>query len=407
MALMAPVVLGAAGLSMDYTFMIMKQTQLQDAADAAALAAAQELTVSIQGTSHIESIVKSYVASVFGETPNLAIVGKVEGNNDVVSVNLSLKWSPFFAQYLGSNITPLVVNAKAGLAGIGKTCVLGLMPHTLAGVHLDNESRLNAADCGVYSNSTSIGSLRADGQAKAIASTFCATGGYMEFGVANLSPKPVTDCPVMPDPLIARTKPTVGACTYNSYEVKSNATLSPGTYCGGLKISNNASVVMKPGIYVIKDGPLLVENEATLKAEGVGFFLTGPDSLFKFTSGTHISLKAPVDGVMAGLLFYEDQDVPYSFKFNPFFLRRLPADVRLHNIASNDAKQLLGTIYLPRSILLVDAEAQVASESAYTAIVVGRLWLKKGPTLVLNANYSVTDVPVPAGLAGQQSRLIQ
>ena len=66
---------------------------------------------------------------------------------------------------------------------------------------------------------------------------------------------------------------------------------------------------------------------------------------------------------------------------------------------------LLGTIYLPRSILLVNSNAPVADKSAYTAIVAGRLWLQEGPTLTLNANYGATDVPVPGSLLGTKVRL--
>ncbi len=81
--------------------------------------------------------------------------------------------------------------------------------------------------------------------------------------------------------------------------------------------------------------------------------------------------------------------------------------MRLHKISSNNARNLLGTIYLSRSILLVDADAPVADASAYTAIITGRLWLQAGPTLTLNANYSKTTVPVPGGLMGTEPMLVK
>jgi len=408
MALMLPLILGAGGLTMDYAFMRLKVSQLQDAADVAAIAATQELSIALRSTNYIDSVVKSYVAGAFSDTENLTVASTVQGTSkDIVAVNLSLKWTPFFAQFFNSDVTPIVVSAKAQLAGVDKICVLGLLPSRLAAIHLDNNSRLTAPSCGVYSNSTSVGSLRADGLSKGIASTFCATGGYLKFGSASMTPRPQTDCPVIPDPLAGRTKPDIGACTHSRYEVNYSSTLQPGTYCGGLTISGNAQVNLEPGIYIIKDGPLIVKDTAGIKGVGVGFFLTGAGSVFDFQSGSKIDLKAPVTGNLAGLLFYEDQNVPYSFRFNPFALNRLPSNVRLHKVSSNDARQLLGTIYLSRSILLVDANEAVAADSAYTAIVVGRLWLQQGPNLVLNADYSVTDVPVPIGLSGGRSRLIE
>lgn len=408
-ALMSPALLGASGLAMDYAFMQMKYSHLQELADAAALSATNELSVSLQGSSYINSVVKNYVTSAVADTENIEITSAVEGNSDTVAVTLSLTWKPFFAQYFSSKVTPLVVSAKATLAARDKICVLGLMPDTLAGVHLDNKSKLTATNCGVYSNSTSVGSIRTDSKARGVASTFCASGGYQKLGNVSLTPKPQTDCPVVPDPLAARPKPTVGGCDYNKLVVKSRKTLKPGVYCGGLKIEGRGKAKLKPGVYIIKDGPLLVKGKGELKGKSVGFFLTGDDSIFKFDEDTKIDLKAPIDGIMAGLLFFEDQNVTYSFVFNQNKSSKapLPPDVRQHQISSNNAKQLLGTIYLSRSILLVDADASVAQDSAYTAIVVGRLWLQQGPNLVLNANYSVTDVPVPAGLAGGFSRLIE
>ena len=107
--------------------------------------------------------------------------------------------------------------------------------------------------------------------------------------------------------------------------------------------------------------------------------------MFHFHPDTSIDLTAPLGGEMAGLLFMEDRGM---------------TGLRIHLINSNDARQLIGTIYLPSSVLQVDANSPVADQSAYTAIVAMRLWLREGPTLVLNSDYSATDVPVPAAISG-------
>lgn len=61
---------------------------------------------------------------------------------------------------------------------------------------------------------------------------------------------------------------------------------------------------------------------------------------------------------------------------------------------------LIGTIYIPKGELRVDATSPIADESAYTAIVADKMRLYGGPHLVLNTNYDQTDVPVPAGIRG-------
>ena len=64
------------------------------------------------------------------------------------------------------------------------------------------------------------------------------------------------------------------------------------------------------------------------------------------------------------------------------------------------ARNLLGTIYLPVSVLNIDSSALVADQSAYTAIVTKSLQLQSGPDLVLNTNSDLTGVPVPEGIKG-------
>lgn len=70
-------------------------------------------------------------------------------------------------------------------------------------------------------------------------------------------------------------------------------------------------------------------------------------------------------------------------------------------------RNLLGANYLAKSIMMIDAQAPVADRSAYTAIVVGRMWLGDGPTLVVKSDYAATDLPVPAGLGGTQTTLVE
>lgn len=282
-------------------------------------------------------------------------------------------------------------------------------PQTIAkaSIHIDNKSRISAEDCAVYSNSHSQAGLRADSNAQMHAGSICSAGGVITYGNSDFSPDPILDCPKISDPLADRSKPSFGSCNHNGLVVDSNSTLKPGVYCGGLTLSGSAKVSLEPGIYVIKDGPLIVTDTASLVAKKVGFFLTGKGSIFEFHADTTIDLEAMETGSMAGLLFHEDRSVPHSFEFNPFAQSlSFDEDVRLHKITSNDARNLLGTLYLSRSILLIDSNSAVADVSSYTAIVTGRLWLREGPTLTLNANFTDTTVPVPDGILGKSPILV-
>lgn len=420
LAILAPIVLGTIGLTLDYVLFFDQKHKLQEAADAAALASVRELSLAGAAkakSNQVQEIATSYALSAYFDDPNdpanakiLTVAAVPDLDTAEVNVDLTYRWAPMFAHFFDRKVTPIVVSAKAKLAGDTLTCVVGLMPpqtQAKSSIHMDNSSVLRADNCAVYSNSTSKYGLRADRRASMTAQSICTAGGVITFGRADFSPEPITDCPKIEDPLLSRPKPSYNGCSHADLIVSTSRELKPGVYCGGLKINQGAEVTFQPGLYVIKDGPLLVKGSSSIYGKGVSFFLTGDNSVFDFGRNTTIDISAMETGSMAGLLFYEDRSVPHSFEFDPFDLANLPAAVRLHKISSNNARNLLGTIYLSKSILLVNANAPVADASAYTAIITGRLWLTRGPTLTLNADYTDTKVPVPNGIMGTEPILVQ
>lgn len=414
-AIIAPMILGTVGIAADYVLFFDQKSKLQEAADAAALASVKEMSlagVSKTKTDQLQEIATAYAKSAFFGGPDaakmeggLSVVAEPDTETAEVAVTLKFEWAPMFAHFIDGRVTPIEVKSSAKLAGDTLTCVVGLMPpqtFAKASIHMDNKSVLKADRCSVYSNSTSSAGLRADGNAQMNAQSICSAGGVIKFGTADFSPDPITDCPKIDDPLEDRMPPSYFGCSATNLAITEDTVLDAGVYCGGLTVSNNATVTLNPGVYVIKDGPLIVSDASSFTGTGVSFFLTGPDSIFDFQADTTIDLSATESGSMAGLLFFEDRNVPYSFSFNPFTMKSSSDDFRMHRISSNDARNLLGTIYLPRSVLLVDANAPVADASAYTAIVTGRLWLREGPTLTLNADLTKTTVPVPDGIMGTE-----
>jgi hypothetical protein len=157
---------------------------------------------------------------------------------------------------------------------------------------------------------------------------------------------------------------------------------------------------MAPGVYVIKDGPLLVGGNSTLTGENVGIYLKGLASNLKFDAETTISLTAPKNGPMTGLLIYDDPtgatallNTVVAGKYT-----KLLSSPREHLILSDNARMLLGTIYMPKGRLIIDATKPVADKSAYTVLVVQQLDLYSGPNLVLNSDYGASEIPVPPGV---------
>ncbi|MBL8588603.1 MAG: pilus assembly protein [Methylobacteriaceae bacterium] len=456
-ALVAPALLIAAGMAVDYAQMTDLRRKMQEAADAAALAAARELRLANTDPQRARELAQKYVDAhlaargLTGYTVNASVVasapstqppaggggagggggggggtgggGYVDmsmktsstesalstpgvaapapapapapvagGTYNGVAVHVAFPVQGAFSQLLNRGQTTLNARAEARLTGGMPLCMIGL-DGTNKAVSLDKTSRLEAPGCSIYSDSTDPAGLSVVDSASLRSGFTCSAGG-MGGGAANYSPLPQLDCPPMPDPLAARPPPSYSACDYQNLTITGLGfrTLLPGVYCGGLKISGGQYIQFAPGEYVIKDGPLDVSGVTILRGTNIGFYLVGEASVIKFTDAATIEFTAPKTGPMAGILFFEDRAASIG---------------RKHEVASDFVRVLLGTLYFPRGHLRITSRYKVGDMSAYTIIVARRLELSGAPALYLNAAYSSTDVPVPAGLGpnGGSTRL--
>ena len=69
-----------------------------------------------------------------------------------------------------------------------------------------------------------------------------------------------------------------------------------------------------------------------------------------------------------------------------------------HYIRSDNARRLVGTIYLPSGKLTIDGRDTIADRSEYTVIIADTFELQDGPNLVLRTDYHLSDIPVPKGV---------
>ena len=391
LAIGATALMMVAGGTIDVGMMVKKQSTLQGLADSAALASAKQLAISNVTQSQVASVATAFVRQN-AETADSVQV-KVETDlKSKVAVQVTEVWQPVFAHLFNDQVTPIVADSTARVYGTGSVCVLGLDETSTQTIRLNQSAKLTANSCNVVSNSEHSESLVVGGNATMSATNIYTAGGYVG-ATSAFSPTPVEDARKMDDPLADRPAPSFAGCDHVDYAVSAGTTtLSPGVYCGGLTVSGNAEVTFNSGTYIVKDGPLAVVGKAKIFGKNVGFYLTGTDAAIQFAVMSSVSLTAPDDGALAGLLFYEDRSVPMSLT---------------HRIGSDDARLLLGTVYLPRGTLLVDANKPVADQSAYTAIVVRKLNLMAGPNLVLNSNYGATDIPAPAGLSESRISLVK
>ncbi len=398
-ALTLPVVVAAGGAAVDYSLAASTRSKMQAVADSAALASVRELQLARTDSSRVTVIANNVInSSLQNVTPTIT----VDFQAMTVQVVIQKQYTPVIRISSG---TQLRVSAKAKMSGSMPLCLLGLDPKAPQTIGLEQSALLTAPGCLVQSNSTSAVGLQSKNNAIMKAGMICSAGGKVQTNNANYSPTPTTDCPALPDPLSARATPPIGACSHNNKVVDgSYETLQPGVYCGGLKLTNGAVVKLSSGIFIIKDGPLTVDAGASISGTEVGIYLKGSAANLTFDADTTISLSAPKDGPLAGILIFDDPSGASAPAKAPKSGRgaggrgKGNSAPRQHQILSDNARNLLGTIYMPKGEIIIDATKPIADKSAYTVLVVNQLHLFSGPNLILNTDYSATSVPVPMGV---------
>jgi len=397
-ATMLPVVMGSAGLAVDYMRGATLQSRMQAVADAAALSSARELQMARSNPDKIVALATSYVTT---QLSDVSVVTRVDPDALTVQVTLEKDLQTTIAAALWRGDMHLKAAATARMTSGLPLCLVALETTAPAAIKLEDNAMLTAPACLVYSDSKSPQGLVSLSDAVLRAGFICSAGGKVNTKNTNYSPSPQTDCPVISDPLAMRQPPAIGSCSFTNQVVDGGlATLSPGVYCGGLRITNGARVTLAPGIYVIKDGPLLVDDNAEVEGANIALYMSGAGANIIFEEETTVNLSAPKDGPLTGILIFDDPSgaaAPIDKKNYKSYTKQNKSP-REHLILSDNARTLLGTIYMPKGRLIVDATKPVADRSAYTVLVVQQLDLYSGPNLILNTDYSGSEIPVPQGL---------
>jgi hypothetical protein len=179
------------------------------------------------------------------------------------------------------------------------------------------------APCGIVVNSTASQALVAAGGSCITARGIYVTGNYASSGC--YSPTPQTGVDASDDPLLSVTAPTAAAscdAAHTNYSISTGtASISAGTYCGGISVSNGATLNLGAGTYILKGGGLTVQGTNThLNGTGVTFYntcnsgtcstsTTGYGAIQIKTSAT-ANITAPTSGSLANMLIFVDRSAP-------------------------------------------------------------------------------------------------
>lgn len=316
-AIAAPVLMGAAALSIDIGLWYANKRLAQSAADSAAMAGSLEIVRSGGDANQILAVVVADAANngfsaARGDTITVnypPISGDNVGSTDAVEVIVSRPGQRLLSQVLFDGEVDIAARAVAA-AGINDSCVWVLNPTSSSSLTVTGTAQVQL-NCGILVNSVSTSGLFQSGSGCIEASVIKVVGGYT---AACADPPPLAGVTAFEDPLVALPAPAYGACDFAA-NITVNAgppqTLTPGTYCGRITVNANATLNFDPGLYVLNGAALSVSGQGTVTGSDVSFYLTqnsGVPDAITISGGATVTLSADDGGPLPGILFYHDRD---------------------------------------------------------------------------------------------------
>jgi len=387
-AFLIPAVALLAFGAIDLVSVSSAKGRLQDIADAAALAGANDLTLVDQDaaveratayvTTHLED---------WADAPDVKLTIQIVKDREqrIIEVGISANRPSFFGSILPPGGWNFGVKSAAVAVGITPLCVLITGGSGDKALNVKDNGRITAPACMVHSNKDILvegGSITA----AFVQAVLSASGVIM--------PKAGTGAQVIPDPFANLTINEKQPCP--PQKIKENVKtgtiyLAPGIHCGGYKMAGNSRIVLGPGDHWFLGGHLEIKEQAELMGTDVVLFFD-KKSKFEFKDQARVNLDGRKTGPFAGMVMVGTRGNSQDFI-----------------ITSDHVRSLLGVIYVPEARLIVEGKSNVAQDSAWTVIVARELQLKGSPSLVVNANYKSSDVPVPEGVGPRQggSQLVQ
>jgi Putative Flp pilus-assembly TadE/G-like len=321
--------------------------------------------------------------------------GPHAGNANYVEAWVTVVQPTFFMKVVGINSEVIAARAVATnlSGGIGTGCLytLGTSGN---GILLNGTDKLIGSSCGIDDNA----SLLVNGTGNTItAGTLGYSGSYTNNGSGNsVTPTP-QQVPATANPLAYLTPPSTTCTGSSTATITTSKTLAAGDYCGsgGVVINGNSlnvtlnpgvfdgitingtsnNVTFNPGVYVISGSTgLFVDNgiDTTLTGDGVMFYVAnGPITLNG--TGQVSNFSAPTSsnsatGAVAGMLFWQ-----------------AASDTNTVTLNGGNSATFNGIVYAPDAPVTINGSN---TATAYSIVVAQSITLNGGSTLNLSANSS-------------------
>ncbi len=325
--------LGFVALGIDIGYLFHEKRMAQSAADAAAVAVAEEAS---SGNPSNEQSAANAMAKLNGFDPDASFhpatvsvttptTGSYANSASYYQVTVTKPVSTFFVGMVDRGATTVNVSGRA-VAGGGlssPTCICLEAP-TGQGLGMSNSAQISAPACGVTVDSSSSNAVGVTGSATlsalslgTISTTWNNSGNINNNGSISQSTKVVqgipTACkpslaaPTLPNGLPCYSNPIQGWTAANNYTgvytlPMAGETIINNTVCfNSLDTSQSASVTFTPGYTYYIKGDFTTGGGSPLTGNGVTFYVGGNVNI---ANGVTAKLSAPTVSNAPGTLFY-------------------------------------------------------------------------------------------------------
>jgi hypothetical protein len=373
-------ILFAAGAAVDYSQVSRIQSDLQDSLDAAVLATLiTDKDTDAEKIAFGQSIFKANITNPCA--PNAVI--QIDG--DTATASLSCSVPTTLLSLARINNIEVKASATAVMNERKPVCVLALNKNSTNSIHTwGSSAHIDAQDCVVHANSTSSSALRSTSGTKSKALGFCAVGSYTGSG---FSPTPESDCRKVDDPYANLPKPNTNGCDHTNYKSSDNDVLNPGVYCGGMTIKS-ANLQINSGVYVLKDGPLIISTSDEVVGLGVTFYFYGNNSHLNIKGNTKVDFTAPTSGVYEGMVFVQHPDADPGYE---------------NTINGGSSARIVGVGYFPTQTLSIGGSGTMGATSPFMMFVTDKLKFSGNGQLKLNMDKEAagfSNLALPRGYNG-------
>ena len=335
------VLLGMAAMTIDVGLAYVARRDMQNAADAAALAGADAI---LEGQSSVLAanaardlaLQNGYDNAAADVTVTINVPptsGPHSGDSDFIEVFIAHPIDTILASAVGKT-TPFDVSARA-VAGIDRTpkpySIITLSQTACQSMQFNGQVHLTIIDAGTLTNSEcTVGAFSTNGTINVATAANHVVGGWHmtgNSGDVSLPPSraghfddpligvpvptptsaPVQTCPTFPGkPGTVTLQPGVYDCTIDP-QGQWGLEFEPGDYyiTGGIVINGGGNVSFGEGLYFLQGEGLTITGNGVVTGDGVTFYIDEGQVTLTGTSDTQ--LTAPTSGTYEGIVIFQNR----------------------------------------------------------------------------------------------------